>query len=180
MDPLSQHSLWDLLQKKKSERVILLTTHYMEEAETLADRIAGMKYGQLQCAGSSLFLKRRFGMGCTQKRDLKGAIFTILIPILMVILTLCVLVVKINPAGPPMTLSPDIFQTHPNSEVGDIQVIIADNTNVTDDTSAGFADMNSYFYRVFPDTKTYASLKHVNSSMLSTSLQRNPAVVLAF
>ena len=45
MDPLSQHSLWDLLQKKKSERVILLTTHYMEEAETLADRIAGMKYG---------------------------------------------------------------------------------------------------------------------------------------
>jgi len=63
MDPLSRRSLWDLLRKKKKDSVILLTTHYMEEAEILADRIAVMKYGQLQCVGTSLFLKRRFGMG---------------------------------------------------------------------------------------------------------------------
>ena len=42
---------------------MLLTTHFMDEAEVLADRIAVMKTGQLQCCGSTLFLKKRFGLG---------------------------------------------------------------------------------------------------------------------
>jgi hypothetical protein len=45
--------------------VLVLTTHYMDEADLLADRIAVMNLGKLQCCGSSLFLKSRFGLGYT-------------------------------------------------------------------------------------------------------------------
>lgn len=63
MDPYSRRSTWELLQRSKAGRVILLTTHFMDEADTLADRIAIMSEGTLLCAGSSLFLKSKFGVG---------------------------------------------------------------------------------------------------------------------
>ena len=63
MDPASRRSLWELLQRQKAERVLVLTTHYMDEADVLADRIAVMSAGKLTCCGSSLFLKARFGLG---------------------------------------------------------------------------------------------------------------------
>ena len=63
MDPYSRRSTWELLQKSKSGRVILLTTHFMDEADTLADRIAIMSEGRLLCSGSSLFLKNKYGLG---------------------------------------------------------------------------------------------------------------------
>lgn len=63
MDPYSRRSTWELLQRSKENRVILLTTHFMDEADTLADRIAIMSEGTLLCAGSSLFLKSKFGVG---------------------------------------------------------------------------------------------------------------------
>lgn len=63
MDPYSRRSTWELLQRSKVGRVILLTTHFMEEADTLADRIAILSQGTLLCSGSSLFLKNRFGLG---------------------------------------------------------------------------------------------------------------------
>jgi ATP-binding cassette subfamily A (ABC1) protein 5 len=44
-------------------QVILLTTHFMDEADILADRKAIIHDGQLMCMGSSLFLKKRFGVG---------------------------------------------------------------------------------------------------------------------
>merc|ERR1712157_109208 len=44
-------------------KFILLATHYMEEAEILADNIAIMKLGSLQSEGNLLALKRRFGLG---------------------------------------------------------------------------------------------------------------------
>ncbi|KAH3745165.1 ATP-binding cassette transporter subfamily A [Pelomyxa schiedti] len=65
MDPYSRRATWDLLRQCKKERVILLTTHYMDEADLLGDRIAVMSAGQLQCVGSSLFLKTRYGLGYT-------------------------------------------------------------------------------------------------------------------
>ncbi|CAH3190768.1 unnamed protein product, partial [Porites lobata] len=47
----------------KAGRTIILTTHFMDEADLLGDRIAIMADGQLRCCGSSLFLKSRYGVG---------------------------------------------------------------------------------------------------------------------
>ena len=63
MDPISRRHLWSLLKKKKEGRVILLTTHFMDEADILADRKAFIQKGKLRCCGSSLFLKNKFGIG---------------------------------------------------------------------------------------------------------------------
>ncbi|KAM6155210.1 phospholipid-transporting ATPase ABCA3-like [Rhynchocyon petersi] len=63
MDPVSRRVTWDLLQQYKQNRTILLTTHYMDEADVLGDRIAIMAKGTLQCCGSSIFLKKIYGVG---------------------------------------------------------------------------------------------------------------------
>ena len=47
----------------KDGRVIVLTTHFMDEADLLGDRIAIMAEGELRCCGSALFLKKRYGAG---------------------------------------------------------------------------------------------------------------------
>lgn len=62
MDPYNRRSLWDVLQTEKEDRTILLTTHFMEEADVLGDRIAIMANGDIQCCGSPLFLKKKYGM----------------------------------------------------------------------------------------------------------------------
>jgi len=49
-----------------------MTTHYMDEADVLGDRIGIMHSGKLTCVGSSLFLKTKFGVGynlCISKND---------------------------------------------------------------------------------------------------------------
>lgn len=61
MDAVSRRAIWDLLQQQKRTRTILLTTHFMDEADLLGDRIAIMAKGELQCCGSSLFLKQKYG-----------------------------------------------------------------------------------------------------------------------
>ena len=65
MDPQARHSTWTLLQKFKKERqcTILLTTHFMDEADFLGDRIAIMSKGSLKCCGSPLYLKSKYGNG---------------------------------------------------------------------------------------------------------------------
>ena len=63
MDLGARRNLWDMLKSYKKERIIILTTHYMDEADVLGDRIGIMCKGTLQCIGSSLFLKNRFGVG---------------------------------------------------------------------------------------------------------------------
>lgn len=63
MDLSSRRSLWNMLKNYKNNRVIILTTHYMDEADILGDRIGIMAGGKLVCLGSSLFLKHRFGVG---------------------------------------------------------------------------------------------------------------------
>lgn len=52
-----------MIRNYKQGRTIILTTHYMEEADALSDRIALMNHGQVKCCGSPLFLKDRFGSG---------------------------------------------------------------------------------------------------------------------
>lgn len=63
VDPYSRRSLWGILQTRKQGKVILLTTHFMDEADILADRKAVISKGRLRCCGSSLFLKNKFGIG---------------------------------------------------------------------------------------------------------------------
>ena len=63
MDLGARRNLWDMLKSYKKDRIIILTTHYMDEADVLGDRIGIMCKGTLQCLGSSLFLKNRFGIG---------------------------------------------------------------------------------------------------------------------
>ena len=61
MDPDARRSTWDLLENHRDGRTILLTTHHMDEADLLGDRIAIMAEGELQCFGTSLFLKKKYG-----------------------------------------------------------------------------------------------------------------------
>jgi ATP-binding cassette subfamily A (ABC1) protein 3 len=63
MDPSARRATWDLLFQQKEGRTILLTTHHMDEADLLGDRIAIMANGQIRCCGSSLFLKSKYGVG---------------------------------------------------------------------------------------------------------------------
>ncbi|XP_059046978.1 phospholipid-transporting ATPase ABCA3-like [Achroia grisella] len=63
LDPAARRALWDLLQKEKKGRTIILTTHFMDEADVLGDRIAIMSGGQLQCVGTPYFLKKHYGIG---------------------------------------------------------------------------------------------------------------------
>lgn len=95
MDPSARRATWDLISKYKQGRTILLSTHFMDEADLLGDRIAIMSdvraspratpsmfrlfldppprnepsqadqiQGVVRCAGSSLFLKGRYGTVC--------------------------------------------------------------------------------------------------------------------
>ena len=65
MDPQSRRITWNLIAKEKKSRCIILTTHFMDEADILGDRIAIMSDGCVRCCGSSLFLKRLYGVGYT-------------------------------------------------------------------------------------------------------------------
>ncbi|GFS83796.1 ATP-binding cassette sub-family A member 3 [Nephila pilipes] len=63
MDVEARRSVWDALLEIRHTRTIILTTHYMEEADILGDRIAIMAEGEIQCCGSPMFLKQKFGTG---------------------------------------------------------------------------------------------------------------------
>lgn len=73
MDPGARRTLWDILLAEKKDRTILLTTHFMDEADVLSDRIAILADGELKCAGSTFFLKKRFDTGyhliCAKDED---------------------------------------------------------------------------------------------------------------
>jgi ABC-type multidrug transport system ATPase subunit len=55
--------VWDVIEAAKQDRCIVLTTHSMEEADILGDRIGIMAKGRLRCLGNSVRLKTRFGAG---------------------------------------------------------------------------------------------------------------------
>jgi len=60
LDPLSRRKIWELLNRKKEGRVIFLTTHYMDEADIIADRKLILIEGKIRCLGTSLYLKNHF------------------------------------------------------------------------------------------------------------------------
>ena len=63
MDVTARREMWDMLKKYKNDRIIILTTHYMEEADNLGDRIGIMSHGKMICCGTPEFLKNKFGEG---------------------------------------------------------------------------------------------------------------------
>lgn len=65
MDPQSRRFTWDFIRHFKTNKgvSVLLTTHFMDEADILSDRVAIMSKGKLACVGSPLFLKTEFGVG---------------------------------------------------------------------------------------------------------------------
>jgi len=62
LDPFSRRKIWDILMKIKKDRVIILCTHYMDEADILADRKVIISKGEVRCLGSSVYLKNHFNM----------------------------------------------------------------------------------------------------------------------
>jgi len=63
LDPMSRREIWNAIQRLKKDRVVILTTHSMEEADILGDRIGVMAHGKLKCVGTGLHLKNKFGLG---------------------------------------------------------------------------------------------------------------------
>ncbi|XP_059161433.1 phospholipid-transporting ATPase ABCA1-like [Physella acuta] len=63
MDPSTRRRMWDVVQNNRAGRTIILSTHYMDEADSLGDRIAIMARGSVQCCGTSMFLKKLYGTG---------------------------------------------------------------------------------------------------------------------
>ena len=61
LDVIARHELWDAIRSLKGRVTIILTTHYMEEAEALSDRIGIMKSGRLLAVGTAEELKNRAG-----------------------------------------------------------------------------------------------------------------------
>ncbi|EWM26310.1 atp-binding cassette superfamily [Nannochloropsis gaditana] len=73
IDAYSRRFVWNVIRKYKEGRTIILTTHFLEEADLLGDRIAIMAKGKLRACGSSLFLKNNFGVGYNLTIEKKAA-----------------------------------------------------------------------------------------------------------
>ena len=59
LDVLARRELWHVIEKLKSKMTIILTTHYLEEAEALADRIGIMAKGRLLAEGTASALMEK-------------------------------------------------------------------------------------------------------------------------
>jgi ATP-binding cassette subfamily A (ABC1) protein 3 len=67
LDPISRRRIWEILLAERARRTIILTTHYLDEADFLADNIAIMFKGCLRASGTSASLKHTYGDGYTIK-----------------------------------------------------------------------------------------------------------------
>uniref|UniRef100_A0A8C7GA09 ATP-binding cassette, sub-family A (ABC1), member 12 n=1 Tax=Oncorhynchus kisutch TaxID=8019 RepID=A0A8C7GA09_ONCKI len=63
VDPCSRRAIWDVVIKHKKDRTIILSTHHLDEAEVLSDRIAFLERGGLKCCGSPFYLKDKLAQG---------------------------------------------------------------------------------------------------------------------
>ncbi|XP_034429942.1 ATP-binding cassette sub-family A member 12 isoform X2 [Hippoglossus hippoglossus] len=63
VDPCSRRSIWDIVIQHKKNRTIIMSTHHLDEAEVLSDRIAFLERGGLKCCGSPFHLKDKLGQG---------------------------------------------------------------------------------------------------------------------
>ena len=61
LDVIARSELWDVIRALKGKITVVLTTHYMEEAEALSDRIGIMKDGKMLALGTADQLKNSVG-----------------------------------------------------------------------------------------------------------------------
>jgi ABC-2 type transport system ATP-binding protein len=61
LDVIARRELWEIIRSLKGKSTIILTTHYLEEAEALADKIGVMKQGKLIAMGTARALMERTG-----------------------------------------------------------------------------------------------------------------------
>ena len=73
MDPVSRREIWDLIRRHRAGRVILLVTHFLDEASAIGDRIGIVAEGKLCCQGSSLFLRSAYPQNYTIQASMLGA-----------------------------------------------------------------------------------------------------------
>ena len=67
LDPQTRRKIWDLIQLMNREGVtVLLTTHYIEEAESLCHRVGIVDYGRLVALGTPAELKASLGVACAE------------------------------------------------------------------------------------------------------------------
>uniref|UniRef100_A0A4W6EYE2 ATP binding cassette subfamily A member 12 n=1 Tax=Lates calcarifer TaxID=8187 RepID=A0A4W6EYE2_LATCA len=76
VDPCSRRSIWDIVIQHKKHRTIIMSTHHLDEAEVLSDRIAFLERGGLKCCGSPLYLKDKLGQGYKLTLTKKVSILT--------------------------------------------------------------------------------------------------------
>ncbi|XP_034059961.1 ATP-binding cassette sub-family A member 12 [Gymnodraco acuticeps] len=63
VDPCSRRNIWDIVIQHKKHRTVIMSTHHLDEAEVLSDRIAFLERGGLKCCGSPFHLKDKLGQG---------------------------------------------------------------------------------------------------------------------
>eukprot|EP00834_Sanchytrium_tribonematis_P000459 NODE_8_length_66115_cov_0.981823.p44 type:complete len:168 gc:universal NODE_8_length_66115_cov_0.981823:26656-27159(+) len=63
LDPEVRRIIWDIISKARHGRTVILTTHSMEEAESLCQRIGIMANGSMRCIGAQARLKQQYGSG---------------------------------------------------------------------------------------------------------------------
>ncbi|WQF86367.1 Putative AAA+ ATPase domain, ABC-2 type transporter, transmembrane domain, ABC transporter [Colletotrichum destructivum] len=63
MDPVSRRAIWNIVLAERSKRSIILTTHFLDECEVLADQVVVVSRGHLKCQGSPAELKNTYGGG---------------------------------------------------------------------------------------------------------------------
>uniref|UniRef100_A0A673SY29 ATP binding cassette subfamily A member 13 n=1 Tax=Suricata suricatta TaxID=37032 RepID=A0A673SY29_SURSU len=63
VDPCSRRGIWDLLLKYREGRTVIFTTHHLDEAEALSDRVALLQHGRLRCCGPPFCLTEAYGQG---------------------------------------------------------------------------------------------------------------------
>ena len=76
LDIVSRRNLWNFLKDYKKDKIIIITTHSLEEAEFLGDRIGIMNNGIFICSGSSSFLKKTYETGVNLNLMVNNNIFT--------------------------------------------------------------------------------------------------------
>jgi len=63
MDPVSRRHAWSLIQSLKDNTAIIMSTHAMEEAELLSDKLLILDHGSIVCVGTPMQLKNAYGEG---------------------------------------------------------------------------------------------------------------------